>query len=87
MVLEFSKSVVHKPCNEKKSKYSQHELKQIMLRLMQENGVDTSQVHVSRDGLIELNGMPNLKMHTVLLEAEKLGLSMRLTRKTLIEVC
>ena len=92
MVLELSRSFVHNPSDQEMSspvapKYSENELKDIMLRLLEENGVSMNQVNMSDGGSIELKGIPNLKMHTLVLEAEKLGLTFKFTKKTLIEVC
>ena len=87
MTIELSKSFVHNPCNKKGRKYSDKELTQIMLRLMEKSGINTGNIEVTRDNGLLINSLPDLKLHTVMLEAEKLGLSMKYTKKTLIEVC
>ena len=87
MVLETSKTFVHNTSAPKERDYSEQELKDIMLRLMQQNGVNTNEVQVTNNGTIELNGLPNLKLHTLMTQAEELGLSIKYTKKTLIELC
>ena len=87
MVLETSKTFTHNSAAQKEREYSEQELKNIMLRLMQQNGVNTNEVQVSNDGTIELSGLPNLKLHTLMTQAEELGLSIKYTKKTLIELC
>jgi hypothetical protein len=87
MVLEFSNSVEHTPCSKEKRNFSQNEVEQILFRLMQEKGLDQDQIDQTADGLIVFNGKPDMKIHTVMLEAEKLGLSVKYTKKTVIEVC
>jgi hypothetical protein len=86
MVLEQSKSLVHKSCDRAEQKFSEQELENIMLNLMQKHGVETDRFNVTEDGHIKINGIPDLKMHTLMLQVEELGLSMRYTKKTLIEV-
>lgn len=87
MVLEFSNSIEHSPCRGQKRKLSSKELKQVMLRLMQEKGINKAQIDEQTDTLIAFKGQPDMKMHAVMLEAEKLGLSIKYSKKTLIEVC
>ena len=87
MVLELSKSFVHNPACQNEQKYSEDELKNIILDLMQENGINTHNIHASSDGVLELSGLPDIKMHTILLQVEKLGLAVKFTKKTMIEVC
>ncbi len=86
MTLEVSKSFEHNICKQKNRKYSEEDLQKIMLRLMRETGIPSNKFNMTREGGFELSGMPNLKLHTLLLEAEKLGLSIKYTKKTLIEI-
>ena len=87
MVLEHSKSLVHNSCLPKNKHYSEEDLKKIILQLMQKNGIPASTANITNDGVIELNGIPGLNLHTLMLQAEEMGLNIRYTKKTLIEVC
>ncbi|MEM6725363.1 MAG: hypothetical protein AAF598_15085 [Bacteroidota bacterium] len=86
MVLEFSKSFVHKTGAPNQKAYSPEELQNIMIKLMEEKGIEIKDMYINADGTLELNGLPYQKMHSVLLEAEELGLTMKMTRKTVIEL-
>ncbi|MBR9920033.1 MAG: hypothetical protein GYB31_04280 [Bacteroidetes bacterium] len=87
MVLELSKSFTHS-CGKMPAKaYSDEQLKDMLLDWMTKQGIDTSKVSFSSDGTLQIEGTPNLKLHSLLLKAEELGLKMKYTKKTLIEIC
>jgi len=87
MVLEVSKSIVHNACTPQQKTYSEEELQDIMLRLMGQSGIQQNQVNITNEGTVQLEENSNLKLHRILLEAEKLGLTAKYTKKTLIEIC
>ncbi len=87
MVLELSKNFVHSACKKSDNKRSEEELKGLMLKLMQDSGIDTKKVDQKKEGVMELKGNTNLKLHSLMLKAEELGLEIKYTKKTLIEIC
>lgn len=87
MVLEVSKSIVHNSCTAQEKAYSEEELQNIMLKLMGQSGIPQNQVNITNDGTLQLAESSNLKLHRILLEAEKMGLTAKYTKKTLIEIC
>ena len=87
MKLELSKSFTHSCGNKNNSQYSEEELKNILLKLIQKNGIDPKLVNVSKDGILSIQDSPNIKLHSIMLQAEEMGLEMKYTKKTLIEIC
>jgi hypothetical protein len=74
-------------CEKRTRKYSEKELQNIMLRLMREEGISTSEVNVTSDGVIEAGNISGLSLHSMMLQAEALGLAIKYTKKTLVEIC
>lgn len=87
MVLELSKSFTHSCGTKEQPNYSEKELKEIMLKLMTQNGIDSNKINLNQDGVLQVDESSNLKLHRIMLKAEELGLTMKYTKKTLIEVC
>lgn len=87
MRLQFSESFNHSCGNSVNKQYSETELKQILLDLMDKNGIDTNKVHTDQEGVISVVGSPNLNLHTIMLKAEKMGLKTKYTKMTQIELC
>lgn len=50
-------------------------------------GLDEKSIVVDEFGHLELRESNSLKLHTLTLEMEKLGYDLRLTKKTIIEIC
>ncbi len=86
MKLELSKCVVCNETGQRTQEYSTQELNGIMLSLLKDNGIDESQVSISDTGDMMLNGVPSLKLHSMMLKAEELGLQMKYTQKMQIEI-
>lgn len=86
MTLEFSNSINHSCGNKAKKQYSEGELKEILLNLMSKNGIDTNEVQTGEDSKLVVSGSPKLNLHTIMLEAEKLGLQTKYTKRTQIEL-
>ena len=86
MVLELSNSVVHNPNTANANKHSEEELKSLLLDMIKDNGIDVDAIK-DDNGTLALDGTPNLKLHSMMLQAEELGLSLKYTKKTLIEIC
>lgn len=87
MVLELSQMFTHTPCSADGKKYSEEELKAIILKLMKDSGIDPNGVNVNEDGCLQVEGNTNIKLHGLMLRAEEHGLKMKYTKKTLIEFC
>ncbi len=87
MVIELSEQYTHGPCKVNGKKYSDDELQKVVLKWMNKQGINTSQVKFNPDGTVQVNEGPSLKLHSLILQAEELGLEMKFTKKTLIELC
>ena len=87
MVLELSKSFVHNQQAAQNQNRSDEELKGLLMKMIEETGGDASAIKSNGNGKLELQGVPNLKLHSLMLQAEELGLSLKYTKKTLIEIC
>jgi hypothetical protein len=59
----------------------------ILLDLMGKSGINTEKVNTEQEGLISISDSPKMNLHTVILEAEKLGLKTKYVKKTQIELC
>lgn len=86
MVLELSNSVVHNPNASNANKHSDEELKSLLLDMIKDSGIDVNAIK-DENGVLALDGTPNLKLHSMMLQAEEFGLSLKYTKKTLIEIC
>ena len=86
MVLEMSKTFTHCCGNQPTQERSPEELKQIMLDLMKRTGIDPEKARINENGVFEVAGAPNINLHSLMLQAEELGLKMKYTKKTLVEI-
>lgn len=86
MVIELSKSFEHSSCQTSNQNYSEKELQNIILDLMKKNGISTDTVQVG-EGTLKIESLSTLNMHTLMLQAEEMGLNLKLRKKTIIEVC
>lgn len=87
MVLELSKSFQHSCGKNAQRPYSEQEIKSMMLQMMERQGIPSNHLSTAEDGVLRLEGIPNLKLHTLMLQVEELGLQMKYTKKTIIEIC
>lgn len=87
MRVSFSKSINQPPCPIAAKKYSEEQIQEMVTELMSKTGLASDAMQVSSDGEIEIKDVPDLKMHSLMLRAEELGLNLRCTRKTVIEIC
>ncbi|MEL6637711.1 MAG: hypothetical protein AAFW73_11750 [Bacteroidota bacterium] len=87
MVLELSKDFVHSACAKTTTKRSEAEMRQLLLQLMQSSGIDPDKIVEKREGILELKDDPKIKLHSLMLRAEEMGLEIKYTKKTLIEIC
>ena len=87
MKLSFTKSINQKPSPTTSRKYSEAQVREMVSELIRKTGLSANAMSVNTDGEIEINDVPDLKMHSLMLRAEELGLDLRCTKKTVIEIC
>ncbi|WP_157472222.1 hypothetical protein [Neolewinella persica] len=87
MLVEVTKSFTHSCNTTNKSSYSEQELQDLMLQLMQRNGIESDKAQLSPNGVLQVDEKANLKLHGIMLQAEQMGLKLKYTKKTLIEIC
>jgi hypothetical protein len=86
MVVQLSKSLVSNPKSTDNKQRNDEELKNLFLKMIEEKGGSTSGIEWNENGQLEMEGIPNLVLHSFLLQAEALGLSIKYTKKTVIEI-
>ncbi|MEL6394068.1 MAG: hypothetical protein AAFY36_15740 [Bacteroidota bacterium] len=86
MTLAFTKSVSHTCDNQPSKQYTDEELKDMMLQLIERNGIDRDLVQYDGNGTLSIKGEPNLQVHSLMLQAEEMGLRTKYTKQTLIEI-
>ena len=87
MVIELSQNISHTCDSANNKKYTNEELREMVLKLVKENGLEPNGAKVGEDGTLQVKGNANLKLHKLTLKAEELGLKMKFTKKTIIEFC
>lgn len=87
MRIACSKSFTQPPCVATQNNKSEAEVEQILQRLIEETGIDCNEGQRAADGTLQLNLSQDLKLHTLLLKAEKHGLNVRYTKQTVIDIC
>ncbi len=86
MVISVSETFVHNsPCSQKLDR-QQEEIKNLVMQLIEKNGLNPDQVKWN-NGSLELQKSNNLKLHSLMLQMEELGLDLKMTKQTLIEIC
>lgn len=86
MILEVSNSYHYGPEKGNLGQHSENELQEVVLQLMKKQGIDTEEVKSCEDGVLDVNSIPSLKLHSLMLQAEEMGLNIKYTKKTLIEI-
>ena len=86
MVISSVDSFTHcSPCS-KKTKYDEEQLKKIILKSMKKIGLSSRNVSWTKQGNLELKNSNDLKFHSLLLQMEEMGIDVKLTKKTSIEI-
>lgn len=62
-------------------------MRKMLLEAARKVGLDEGAIVIDEFGHLELRQTNSLKLHTLTLEMEKLGYDLRLTKKTIIEIC
>jgi hypothetical protein len=86
MIISVSETFTHNTSCKQKKNYKEQELEKVILKLMKKNGISSKKIKRSEDGKLELCNTTNLKLHSLILQAEALGLNLKLTKQTLIEI-
>ena len=87
MVISVSNTFTHKPSCEKKINANDENLQKLILQSIEKTGLDPKDVRWNDQGHLELRKPSNIKLHSLLLQMEELGLDLKMTKQTLIEIC
>lgn len=88
MIISVSETFTHtSPCREKANFKKEEELKKAILKLIKRSGINPNKAKWTEEGRLELNDANQLKLHSLMLQAEELGLDLKMTKKTQIEIC
>ncbi|MEO1625629.1 MAG: hypothetical protein AAFV25_10780 [Bacteroidota bacterium] len=82
----MSETYTHPSCASTKHNFTKEKLNKVIRKLLKNNGINPNKAKLNKDGQLEFNEIPNLKLHTLMLEVEELGLDLKLTKKTMIEI-
>jgi len=86
MVLSMSNTFTQKAVQHR-TDYKESELQEAVIQNLDKLGIPKEEVNVNENGHIELGANYNgLKIHTLMLQMESMGLNMKMTKKTLLEV-
>jgi hypothetical protein len=55
--------------------------------MRQRNGLQSDRASIGPDSALQVDGKAYPKFHRITLKAEELGLKLKYTKKTLIEIC
>ena len=86
MRLAFSKSFVQPPCKSV-TPDTQARKNALMQELVRGAGISPEVAQTQEDGTLHFCGVSTPSLHTLTLEAEKLGLMVRYTKQTIVEIC
>ena len=85
MVIALSNSFTHNACN-KASDLPNKEIENVVVQKLQNMGISKEEVCWNKNGHLEVKSSNSMKIHTLLLQMEQLGLNVKLTKQTLIEI-
>ncbi|MFK7775522.1 MAG: hypothetical protein AB8F94_25495 [Saprospiraceae bacterium] len=86
MVISVSDTFEHKAICEKKVDLNQEKLQKIVLKSIKKNGLKSSDITLNEDGHLELKDANSLKLHSLMLQMEELGLDLSVTKQTIIKI-
>ncbi len=86
MEISVSNTFTHEAQCARKVNTNQDELRDVVVNAMKKIGVKPDQIKLTDDGRVELEHPSDLKLHTLMLKMEELGLNMKMTKQTLIEI-
>jgi len=86
MTISISDTFTHKASCDKKVNSNNQELQKVISEKINELGVDLSLIKWNGEGNLQIQQSNNMTLHKLMLEMEKLGLEMKMTKQTLIEL-
>ena len=86
MIISVSNTITHNASCQK-ADLDGKKLEKTVLKRLKQLGISSKDVKWNEEGHLELVNPSDLKLHTLMLQMESLGLDLKLTKKTLIEVC
>ncbi len=85
MVIAVSNSFTHKACNKAKD-FQNQEIENVVVQKLRNMGIGEEDVCWNKNGQLEIKSSNSMKVHSLLLQMEQLGLDVKLTKQTLIEI-
>lgn len=86
MEISVSNTLNHEVQSDKRSIMSNKEIEQLVLKSIEKIGLSKNDVKWNEDGQLELCKSNSLKLHSLTLQMEKLGLNLKMTKKTIIDI-
>lgn len=86
MILEKSNCYTQGQSTTGTQNYSGEEVQNILMQTMKAKGIDTKEIEMTDDGTIDIQKIPTLKLHSIMLDIEEQGFNIKYTKKTLIEI-
>lgn len=86
MVISISKTFAHNNSFGKQG-LEQENLEKTVMEQLSKQGISSNDVRWNEQGHLELQNPDDLKLHTLMLQMESLGLDLKMTKQMLIEVC
>jgi len=87
MVISLSNTVTHPAACSKNIDSNDQKVKEVVLERFQKLGLTSEDIAWNKQGHLEVKNPDALKLHTLMLQMEELGLDLKMTKQTLIEVC
>lgn len=86
MVIAVSNSFTHKAPCKKSENIQNQEVKDLVVQRLRKMGINQKDASWNNEGHLEIKSSDSMKVHTLLLQMEQLGLDVKLTKQTLIEI-
>jgi len=86
MVISVSNTIKHNVACAK-SNLGKQELEKEVIKKLELLGLSADDISWNEQGHLQLRNPNDLKLHTLMLHMESLGLDLKLTKQTLVEIC
>jgi citrate lyase gamma subunit len=86
MIISVSNTLNHEVNSNKRAKMSNEEIEQLVMKSIEKLGLQKEDVKWNEQGQLELCKSNSLKLHSLTLQMEKLGLNLKMTKQTLIDI-
>jgi len=87
MVIAVSNTVTHPVSEGSKVNLSENKIQKEVIKKFKNLGFTSKDLKWNEQGHLELQNNDSMKLHTLMLQMEKMGLNLKMTKQTLIEVC